>query len=288
MRLLSTLLDHDQQPARHTLPRALLELYDGDLQFPPAPAGRPYVISNFVTTLDGAASFKLPGQSSGNTVSGSDPADRFIMGLLRASADAVLVGATTLHDTGPRARWLPPDTYPDAENLFRDYRQNVLHTRDYPPVFIVTASGRLDLARTVFQAPGVRTVVLTTYAGELELARRGAHNLASVEVKPLTAAGLIAPAAILELLGSQFGVRRLLHEGGPTLFGEFLAARAVDELFLTLAPQIAGRTPHTIRPGLVEGVEFVPDAAPWFDLLSVKQSAAHLYLRYRRTAPRGA
>src|SRR5690242_17035638 len=156
MRLLSTLLDHDQQPARHTLPMPLLELYDGDLQFPPAPTGRPYVISNFVTTLDGAASFKLPGQSSGNTVSGSDPADRFIMGLLRASADAVLVGATTLHDTGPRARWLPPDTYPDAENLFRDYRQNVLHTRDYPPVFIVTASGRLDLARTVFQAPGVR------------------------------------------------------------------------------------------------------------------------------------
>ena len=282
MRLMQTLLDRDPPRPAQALPPALLELYDGDLQFPAAPAGRPYVIANFVTTLDGAASFKLPGQSSGNTISGSDAADRFIMGLLRASADAVLVGATTVHDTGPRARWLPSDTYPNAEDLFRDYRQSVFHTREYPPVFIVSARGRLNLARAVFQSPGVRTVILTTAAGEQELLGRGVASLPSVELRTLAVAGSIPPASILELLGSQFGVRRLLHEGGPTLFGEFLAARAVDELFLTLAPQIAGRTPQTIRPGLVEGVEFLPGAAPWFDLLSVKQNAAHLYLRYRR------
>ena len=75
----------------------------------------------------------------------------------------------------------------------------------------------------------------------------------------------------------------LLHEGGPTLFGQFLEAEAVDELFLTLSPQIAGRNSEAIRPGLVEGVQFVPYSAPWFQLLSVKQKAEHLYLRYRRT-----
>jgi riboflavin biosynthesis pyrimidine reductase len=125
-------------------------------------------------------------------------------------------------------------------------------------------------------------LIITTAAGEQELARRGAATLPSVEIKTLSAAGLIAPAGILELLGSQLGVRRLLHEGGPTLFGEFLAAKAIDEFFLTLAPQMAGRTAHTIRPAIVEGVEFLPATAPWFDLLSVKQSAAYLYLRYRR------
>jgi riboflavin biosynthesis pyrimidine reductase len=67
------------------------------------------------------------------------------------------------------------------------------------------------------------------------------------------------------------------------LFGQFLAAEAVDELFLTLSPQIAGRKTDTARPGIVQGMEFLPAMAPWFHLLSVKQMAEHLYLRYQRT-----
>jgi riboflavin biosynthesis pyrimidine reductase len=93
--------------------------------------------------------------------------------------------------------------------------------------------------------------------------------------------GSIAPQAILQLLHSQFGIKRLLHEGGPTLFGQFLAANAVDELFLTLSPQIAGRKGGGPRPSVVQGVEFAPDAAPRFQTLSVKERAAFLYLRYR-------
>jgi riboflavin biosynthesis pyrimidine reductase len=89
--------------------------------------------------------------------------------------------------------------------------------------------------------------------------------------------------AMLQLLYEQHGVRRLLHEGGPTLFGQFMAAKAVDELFLTLSPQVAGRTSGSMRPALVEGTEFLPQSAPWFQLLSVKQSADHLYLRYKQT-----
>lgn len=266
MPLVQTLFDLEkidrEKIAEPFLTPALREMYDGDLHFPAAPpdaasfsrvhkvADRPYVIANFVTTLDGTASFKIPGASSGSNISASNAADRFIMGLLRSSVDAIMVGANTIHDTGPAGLWIPHETYPDARDVFRDYRENVL--------------------------------ILTTAAGEQELTRRGAARLPSIEVKILTATGPIAPAAILDLLGSQFGVRRLLHEGGPTLFGEFLAANAVDEFFLTLSPQIAGRLPHTIRPGIVEGVEFLPATAPWFDLLTVKQSGPYLYLRYRR------
>jgi riboflavin biosynthesis pyrimidine reductase len=91
---------------------------------------------------------------------------------------------------------------------------------------------------------------------------------------------------MLRLLYAQFGIGRLLHEGGPALFGQFLAVEALDELFLTLSPQIAGRTSGAMRPGLVQGTEFMPACAPWFQLLSVKQRAEHLYLRYRRTGER--
>jgi len=296
MPLLPTLLDGDPSPGSQALPQALLALYDGDLQFPAAPVAahvdRPYVIANFVSTLDGVASFKLPGQSSGGTISASNPADRFIMGLLRASVDAVMVGANTIHDTGPSGLWIPAQTFPDAKDLYRDYRLNVLRKRGDPLVVVVSGSGKLDLDRAAFKAPDVSTLILTTAAGERELTARGVQRLPSVQVSALAKTNAeptaIDPAAILPFLSSRFGVRRLLHEGGPTLFGEFLALGAVDEFFLTLAPQIAGRLPHTNRPGVVQGVEFPPEAAPWFDLLSVKQSAGYLYLRYRRTQPPGS
>jgi len=65
------------------------------------------------------------------------------------------------------------------------------------------------------------------------------------------------------------------------LFGGFMAERLVNELFLTVAPQMAGRLESAIRPGIIAGVEFSPNEAPWFELLSTRQQANHLYLRYR-------
>ena len=283
MGLVRTLIDCDQEYAEPALPQVLRELYDGDLHFCTA-AERPVVIGNFVSTLDGVVSYEIKGQAGGSTISGSDPADRFIMGLLRASADAVIVGARTVHDVSPKSLWIPEYTYPDAKHLYAEYRLNVLHQSEYPLLVIVSGSGRLELERAIFRTPGVRTIVITTSAGKDELSRRGATTLSSVEIHALNSSGgSIAPQSILRLLSLQFGIRMLLHEGGPTLFGQFLEAEAVDELFLTLSPQIAGRKGEAIRPGLVEGVQFVPYSAPWFQLLSVKQKAEHLYLRYRRT-----
>ncbi|HEX8801132.1 MAG TPA: hypothetical protein VF772_21090 [Terriglobales bacterium] len=87
----------------------------------------------------------------------------------------------------------------------------------------------------------------------------------------------------MQLPQSEFGVKTLLHGDGPTLFGQFLAAEAVDELFLTLSLQIASRKSDVTRPGVVQGVEFLPDSAPWFQMLSVMEKGAYLYLCYRRT-----
>jgi hypothetical protein len=76
----------------------------GRLAFPPH-QGRPYVIGNFVTSLDGVASLQVAGQAGGGPISGFNPRDHLVMGLLRAAADAVIVGAGTLravaHPSGP-------------------------------------------------------------------------------------------------------------------------------------------------------------------------------------------
>jgi riboflavin biosynthesis pyrimidine reductase len=287
MGLVRTLFEHDWEYAQPALPPGLRDLYDGDLQFPAGSTQRPYVIANFVNTLDGVASFQVNGHSGGSAISGSDPADAFIMGLLRASADAVIVGARTVQDVSPDDLWIPEYTYPDAKQLYADYRLKVLHKPAYPLVVVVTGSGRLELERAVFRTPAVPTVVITTPHGRDELLKAGASSLGSLGIYALDAAGSgIDPLAIIYLLRSQFGVQILLHEGGPSLFGQFLEAEAVDELFLTLSPQILGRGPHTIRPGMVQGTEFLPNTAPWFQLLSLRQRADHLYLRYRRAGAR--
>jgi riboflavin biosynthesis pyrimidine reductase len=284
MRLVQTLVDCDKENTESTLPPELREMYDGDLRFSASSAGRPYVIANFVSTLDGVVSYAIKGKSSGSAISDSNPADRFIMGLLRASADAVMVGAGTLQDAGANSLWTPEYVYPDAKRLYAEYRTNELHKPEYPLLVVVSGSGKLELERAVFRTPAMRTVVITTAAGRDELTRRGAAALNSVDVRALNLNnGSIDPLAILELLQAQFGVKTLLHEGGPTLFGKFLAAEAVDELFMTLSPQIAGRKGDSTRPAIVQGVEFLPDSAPRFQMLSTKANAAFLYLRYGRT-----
>jgi riboflavin biosynthesis pyrimidine reductase len=279
-----TLVDRDQDKLKPVLPHGLRVLYDGDLHFQTSPAERPFVFANFVSTLDGVVSCAVKGQGSGSAISGSDPADRFIMGLLRASADAIMVGARTVHDTGPQSLWTPESIYPDAKHLYAEYRADVLHKPQRPLLVVVSGSGKLELGRAIFRMPEARTVVMTTPAGRDALTTAGAAKLPSVQIHALdSSSGALDPLTMLQLLYAQYGIRSLLHEGGPSLFGEFMAAQAVDELFLTLSPQIAGRTSDAMRPALVQGTAFMPESAPWFQLLNVKQSADHLYLRYQRT-----
>jgi riboflavin-specific deaminase-like protein len=275
--------DAAESPRREPiLPDRLRAAYDGDLYFPAAPHGRPYVVANFVSTLDGVVSFNLPGQSGGDRISGSNEGDRFIMGLLRASADAIMVGSATVQAAGPKALWLPEYVYPPAKELYRHYRQEALKKTEHPLIVIVSGSGRLDLTSAVFHTPGARVLIATTEQGKQRLAQSGSQALATVDVRaPSAAEGRVAPSAILKLLSEEFGVGLILHEGGPTLFGDFLASGFVDELFLTIAPQIAGRVPAHPRPSLTANVEFDPATAPWWKLLSAKMAGDHLYLHYQ-------
>lgn len=282
MDLICTLYDQQEKLAEPVLSRDLHTQYGGDLYLPVSPAGRPYVVANFASTLDGVVSFNIPGQSEGAQISGSNDADRFIMGLLRASADAVLVGAGTVGAVSPKHVWVAEFIYPAAKAAYRRYRHKILRKPQYPLIVIVSGSGRLELDRSVFHTSNINVLIITTQLGRNRLLRDGAAALRSTQIRELRAAEeTIDPRAILSLLRSDFGVGLLLHEGGPTLFGHFLAAGLADELFLTMAPQIAGRIGEHPRPGLVADAQFVPDTAPWLTLVSAKQQASHLYLCYR-------
>jgi riboflavin biosynthesis pyrimidine reductase len=285
MEPIRTLLDRQNPVNPPVLPLALRTLYDGDLYFPPSAAERPYVIGNFVSTLDGVVSYAIPGKAGGGEISGLNAGDRFIMGLLRASADAVMVGAATLAEVSQSHLFAAEYIYRAAAGAYAHYRREILHKSRYPLTVIVSGTGNVDLGRAVFGTPDVRTVILSTEQGRARLAAAGAASLPSTEVRVMKGAGSrLAAGAILELLWREFGVRLLLHEGGPALFGGFVAEGLVDEFFLTLAPQIAGRTVDSGRPGMIAGVEFQPDTAPWLNLVSLKCCLDHLYLRYRKGA----
>jgi riboflavin biosynthesis pyrimidine reductase len=280
VRPITTLLDRESTLEHAVLPYELAVLYGGDLRFP-APDERPYVIGNFVSTLDGVTSFEVPSKSGGGEISAFNEADRFIMGLLRASADAAIVGSRTLREVAAGHLWLAEHVYPEVRDHYARYRRQLSKPR--PPLnVIVSGRGAVDLQRAVFRTPGIDALIVTSPNGRELLERNGVAALTSTQVRTLeTCEGKIAPAAILKLLFDEFSVKLLLHEGGPVLFGDFVAHGCVDELFLTVAPQFAGRDITRQRPGVVAGATFLPETAPWLKLLSIKQSVDHLYLRYR-------
>jgi riboflavin biosynthesis pyrimidine reductase len=91
---------------------------------------------------------------------------------------------------------------------------------------------------------------------------------------------MIPPSSILDAVGRLNSGNRILIEGGPRLLGEFYARGLVDEQFLTLAPQIAGRDYDDGRLGLVMGQAFPPGNTRWGALTDVRRGASQLFLRY--------
>jgi riboflavin biosynthesis pyrimidine reductase len=276
---IATLFERDQ-PREQLLTPELCRLYDGALAIPKMSNGRPYVIGNFVETIDGVTTFSIPGASSGKPISGGNAEDRFVMGLLRAVADAVLVGAGTIRGDPGRVR-TPASACPDAQTYYAELRKK-LEKPPLPLNVVLTASGKIDLDEPMFHTKGLRSIIITTEDGASWIALQHRSDFACVEVRSTGESGTTTPGAVLDILAQEFGVQLLLHEGGATVFGKFLAARAIDELFLTLAPQIAGRNHETRRPSLAGETLFLPQTAPWFTLRSVKRAEDHLFFRYVR------
>jgi riboflavin biosynthesis pyrimidine reductase len=263
-----------QQGADLSLPSVLASLY-GRLQFP-IHSHRPYVIGNFVTTLDGVVALNDSAQSGGGEISGFNQQDRMVMGLLRAVADAIIVGAGTLRSARQHL-WTASSIYPSLAKAYQQLR-SALGKLDPPLSVIVTASGAIDMTLPVFQSGEVPVLVVTTQAGAQRI---HAHALPdTVQVVAVKRTGALSAQAILEAVSAVRQGDIILVEGGPLLMGDFFAEHLLDELFLTLAPQIAGRDASVERPGLVAGKEFAPEHSVWGTLVGVKRAGSHLFLRY--------
>jgi riboflavin biosynthesis pyrimidine reductase len=257
-----------------TLPAELKDFYGG-LRFRRHPQ-RPYVIGNFVTTLDGVASLNIPGHSAGGDISGFNQEDRIVMGLLRAVSDAVIVGAGTLRSV-PDHLWTGGYIYPDLTDIYEELRTTIGKTE--PPLnVIVTSSGEIDLRLRVFQSGEVPVLIATTPRGANQLSTHELPPGVSMVVAPTSTR--ISARAILDAVAQQRPGDVILVEGGPALMADFFAEKCIDELFLTFAPQIAGRDRSLERPGFVNGKLFAPDQPIWGHLAAVKRNGSHLFLRY--------
>lgn len=255
------------------LSAALRSKYGSELSIP-LRADRPTAIVNFVSTLDGVISYNTPEAAGGGEISGHFEPDRFVMGLLRALADVVLVGAGTLR-ADPAGAWTPGSIYPGAAAEFAALRHR-LGLAPTPITAVVTGTGAVDLRQPGLADPAVRVIVITTDVGEAALRRRAVPD--HVGIRGM--GGRVTADGIVRSLGSD-GAELVLCEGGPHLLGQLLEARTVDEMFLTLAPQLAGRSPSTPRLGLVEGTAFSVADAPWAHLADLRRAGDHLFARYR-------
>lgn len=215
----------------------------GDLAFPEPPADRPWTFINMVSTIDGKI---LSGERDEPVHDLGSETDYQTLRQIQAAADAVVVGAGTLRAT-PKMSYGP--------NLIR---------------VVVSRSGNFDESVPFFtEAPG-RAIVATP---------------CSAEPKPTSAEHVSVgdeefDASLLSrLLRQNWGVRRLLLEGGSELNAAFLAVDIVDEIFLTIAPKIKlGRDVPTIAGGEPLG----RDGLQQWDLVSQLTVGSELFLRYRR------
>lgn len=180
---------------------------------------RPYTVVNFISSADGRASFK------GRSGPLGDEADRAVFHELREHADAVLAGTGTLA------------TEHYGRILGRPERRQRRIQRGLPAeplACIITRRGQVPRDLPLLDCAEARVVLFT--AGSPPDTRGWA---ADVTVHQVSDEDTLL-ASSLHILRREHGVRVLLCEGGPTLFGALLADSLVDELFLTVAPKLVG------------------------------------------------
>jgi riboflavin biosynthesis pyrimidine reductase len=245
---------------------ALAMTYGGDLGFT-----QPCVYGNFVASLDRVVALGPEDPSSGSAVSGHEPADRFVMGLLRACADAVLIGAGTLRAT-PGHRWTPAHSCSAAAANFADLRRS-LRRAAQPELVVDTAASDVPAEHPALQADAL---VATTTAGALRIDGRLPDPCTVLAVGEGSALGMTE--MLLAIRARRHAA--VLTEGGPRLLGHLVGGGLLDELFLTVSPVLAGRA-DTPRPGLITGLALLPDRPQWTTLISARQPASYLSLRYR-------
>ncbi len=217
----------------------------GNFGFPPPPPDRPWIYTNFVQSLDGITSL-LGEFASGQYISQSRE-DRWLMDLLRAHADGLIMGMATLQEEkrlrGPESRGI---AFQVVEPAMQTMRARLGKSRERN--IFVTRAEDLDLSQfRVFDGDLVDAAIVTSPAGGERLRAQGNHPHLAI-VTAGEAERLDMPAAIVKLR-QELGIGHLLCEGGPTLYGTLARADLIDEKFLTISPIEVGQVvpPEQLR-----------------------------------------
>ncbi|WP_217248793.1 dihydrofolate reductase family protein [Streptomyces sp. AC602_WCS936] len=190
----------------------------------------PYVLLSAAVSLDGYLDDTGP-----ERLLLSSPADFDRVDEVRASVDAILVGAGTIRADNPRLL---------VNSAERRAARVAAGRAEYPLKVTVSATGELD-PEARFWHTGGEKVLLTTDEG----ARR-AHALGiAADIVPLGA--VLDWRTALEYLHDRRGVGRLMVEGGGTVHTQLLRRELADELQLVLAPLLVGDpdAPRLFGPG---------------------------------------
>jgi riboflavin biosynthesis pyrimidine reductase len=229
----------------------------------------PCVIANFVESLDGIVAVPdLP--RSHAALGDKSEADLFMLALLRACADAVLVGTGTLL-ASPQGTWRVDRAYPETAGAFAELRA-ARGKPEQPLVAVVTSGASFDPSHPVLARAAI---VLTTCTAAPGLAESVPETTEVVGVNDGASVDLAAALAVLRDRGNAV----ILSEAGPSLFGQLIGAEIVEECFSPVCSPLPGHA-LSARLGLVEGVELLPEKRVAGRLRSVRASDSHLFLRY--------
>ena len=265
-----------------SLPKRVQQVYAGDWVIPQL-EDRPYTYSNFVLSHDGRISFNEPGHYGGGEVSGDNQHDKWLMALLRARADAIMVGDNTLK-LEPDHVWTHEFIFPGETANFHELRSSEGRAR-YPLQVFLSLSGEINWSAKVFSSPDYHVLIATTTDGatRVNAEKQGpatidviAQNHPAVDLRELAAH-----------LHRKYQVKSLLVEGGPRAYGSAIADRIIDDEFLTLSPIVVGndRLKGKNRPGLYEGIAFMPDNAVRMVPVSIRRHGELIFLRSRCIYP---
>ena len=218
----------------------------------------PYVLLSAAVSLDGYLDDTGP-----ERLLLSGPADFDRVDEVRASVDAILVGAGTLRADNPRLLVNSPE---------RRAARLAEGRTEYPLKVTVSGSGELDPAARFWHTGGEK-VLYTTDEG----AERARVLGIAADVVPLGAE--LDWRRLLEHLHAARGVRRLMVEGGGLIHTQLITQGLADELQLAVAPLFVGdpEAPRLFGPGAYQGGRL--------RLTGTRQVGDVVLMRYEPTAP---
>ncbi|BFP56421.1 hypothetical protein SCMC78_62280 [Streptomyces sp. CMC78] len=184
---------------------------------------RPYVLLSAAVSIDGHLDTR-PGE---DRLLLSNKQDFERVDSVRASVDAILVGAGTLRADNPRLL---------VNSAERRASRVAAGEPEYPLKVTITGTGNLDPGWKFWHHGGDKLVLAVGHEATAK-ARANLGDLATVQSVPAEAVWLAA----LDILGDEYAVKRLMVEGGATVHTQLLEAALADELQLVIAPLLVGQ-----------------------------------------------